>query len=74
MTTLAKVSRRLKLQSLGVDYYGAGPRGLTDIARYATTLNVLYIDGNKVDEQVAEVISINLKELNTLYAKKTGLT
>ena len=59
---------------LGVEYCGAGPRGLTDIARHATSLERLYINGNRVDEQVAEAIASNLKQLKHLYAEKTGLT
>ena len=34
----------------------------------------MYIDGNRVDEQVAEAIASNLKQLKQLYASKTGLT
>ena len=34
----------------------------------------MYIDGNRVDEQVAEAIASNLKQLKQLYARKTGLT
>ena len=35
---------------------------------------LLFIDGNRVDEQVAEAIASNLKQLKQLYARKTGLT
>ena len=63
LTALAKASGKLKLSTLGVDYCGAGPRGLTDIARHATSLEGLYINGNRVDEQVAEAIASNLKQL-----------
>ena len=34
----------------------------------------MWIDGNRVDEQVAEAIASNLKQLERLYANKTGLT
>ena len=34
----------------------------------------MYIDGNRVDEQVAEAIASNLKQLKQLDARKTGLT
>ena len=34
----------------------------------------MWIDGNRVDEQVAEAIASNLKQLKWLYADKTGLT
>ena len=34
----------------------------------------MYIDGNRVDEQVAEAIASNLKQLKQLDAIKTGLT
>ena len=34
----------------------------------------MIIDGNRVDEQVAEAIASNLKQLKSLIASKTGLT
>ena len=34
----------------------------------------MYINGNRVDEQVAEAIASNLKQLKVLFAIKTGLT
>ena len=34
----------------------------------------MFIDGNRVDEQVAEAIASNLKQLTHLFARKTGLT
>ena len=34
----------------------------------------MYIHGNRVDEQVAEAIASNLKQLKWLLVNKTGLT
>ena len=74
MTVLAKASGSKRLKLLGVQYCGAGPRGLADIARHATSLEWLSIEGNRVDEQVVEAIASNLKQLERLNARNTGLT
>lgn len=63
-----------KLKQLGVEYCGVGPRGLTEIAKYVTSLEYLHIDGNQMDEQVAEAIASNLKQLKSFEASNTGLT
>lgn len=64
-----KELKKLSIQSCGVD-----PQGLLIIATKAVSLLMLYISFNKMDYEVAEVISTRMKLLERLKAEKTGMT